>query len=85
MLGSVYFMSSLVARSGQERALRFQLAYHVVELREVLLEHAESIATPPQAWPDAPAAQRQPGVEDTPPSSHEGSFAARAGGGGGYF
>ena len=71
---SVYFMSSLVARSGQERALRLQLAYHVVELREVLLEHAESIATPPQAWPDAPAAQRQPGVEDTP-----------SGGGGAYF
>ena len=85
VLGSVYFMSSLVARSGQERALRLQLAYHVVELREVLLEHAESIATPPQAWPDAPAAQRQPGVEDTPSSSHEGSFVARAGGGGGYF
>ena len=86
---SVYFMSSLVACSGQERALRLQLAYHVVELREVLLEHAESIATPPQAWPDAPAGQRQPGVEDTPSSSHDGSFVApvalNAGGGGGYF
>ena len=66
VLVSAYFMSSLVARSEQEGILRLQLAYHVVELREVLLEHAESIATPPQAWPDAPAAQRQPGVEDTP-------------------
>ena len=63
---SVYFMSSLVACLGQERVLRLQLAYHVVELREVLLEHAESIAAPPQALPDAPVGQSQPGVEDTP-------------------